>query len=49
MCPDKKTGKTLWERVTKVATPPEGYHRQYGSFASNPPATDGRYLDGSQR
>ena len=44
MCLDRKTGKTLWERVAKVATPHEGYHRQYGSFASNSPATDGRYV-----
>src|SRR5499426_4072866 len=44
MCLDKKTGKTLWERVARVATPHEGYHRQYGSFASNAPLTDGRYL-----
>ena len=44
MCLDKKTGKTLWERVAKVATPHEGYHQQYGSFASNSPLTDGRYL-----
>jgi outer membrane protein assembly factor BamB len=44
MCLDKSTGKTLWERVAKVATPHEGYHNGYGSFASNSPATDGRYL-----
>jgi outer membrane protein assembly factor BamB len=44
MCLDKKTGKTLWERVAKIATPHEGYHRTYGSFASNAPLTDGRYL-----
>jgi len=44
MCLNKNTGKTLWERVVKVATPHEGYHRQYGSFASNAPLTDGRYL-----
>lgn len=44
MCLDKKTGKTIWERVARVATPHEGYHRQYGSFASNAPVTDGRYL-----
>jgi len=44
MCLDKKTGKILWERAAKVATPHEGYHRQYGSFASNAPVTDGRYL-----
>src|SRR5262249_3896033 len=44
MCLDKKTGKTWWERVAKVATPHEGYHGNYGSFASNAPVTDGRYL-----
>jgi len=44
MCLDKKTGKTIWERVAKTTTPHEGYHRQYGSFASNAPLTDGRYL-----
>src|SRR5215470_3081200 len=44
MCLDKKTGKTLWERVARVATPHGGYHQQYGSFASNAPVTDGRYL-----
>jgi len=44
MCLDKKTGKTLWERVARTSTPHEGYHRQYGSFASNAPLTDGRYL-----
>jgi outer membrane protein assembly factor BamB len=44
MCLDKKTGKTLWERVAKVATPHEGHHREYGSFASNSPVTDGRHL-----
>lgn len=44
MCLDRKTGKVLWEQVAKVATPHEGYHRTYGSFASNSPATDGRHL-----
>ncbi len=44
MCLDRKTGKTIWERVAKTSTPHEGYHRQYGSFASNAPVTDGRYL-----
>jgi outer membrane protein assembly factor BamB len=44
MCLDKKTGKTLWERVAKVATPHEGHNREYGSFASNSPATDGLHL-----
>lgn len=44
MCLDRKTGKTLWERTARVATPHEGYHRTYGSFASNSPVTDGRYV-----
>jgi outer membrane protein assembly factor BamB len=44
MCLDRKTGKTLWERTARTATPHEGYHRTYGSFASNSPVTDGRYV-----
>jgi outer membrane protein assembly factor BamB len=44
MCIDRKTGKTLWERVAKTAIPHEGYHRQYGSFASNSPVTDGKFI-----
>ncbi|HSK64802.1 MAG TPA: PQQ-binding-like beta-propeller repeat protein [Pyrinomonadaceae bacterium] len=41
---DRKTGKILWQRTAKVATPHEGYHRAYGSFASNSPGTDGKYV-----
>jgi outer membrane protein assembly factor BamB len=41
MALDRGTGKLLWERVATVATPHEGYHRKYGSFASNSPVTDG--------
>ncbi len=44
MCFDRKSGKLLWERTAKIATPHEGYHRTYGSFASNSPVTDGRYV-----
>jgi outer membrane protein assembly factor BamB len=44
LCLDSKTGKTIWERVATTATPHEGYHARYGSFASNTPATDGKYL-----
>lgn len=44
LCLDRKTGKTLWERVAKTAVPHEGYHQQYGSFASNAPMTDGKYV-----
>lgn len=38
---DRATGKLLWQRTAVVATPHEGYHRTYGSFASNSPVTDG--------
>jgi outer membrane protein assembly factor BamB len=39
---DRKTGKVLWERTATTATPHEGHHPQYGSFASNSPVTDGK-------
>lgn len=42
LCLDKKTGKTLWQKVARTATPHEGYHGMYGSFASNSPVTDGK-------
>jgi len=44
LCLDRKTGKLLWQRTAKTATPHEGYHRAYGSFASNSPVTDGKYV-----
>jgi outer membrane protein assembly factor BamB len=44
MCLDRRSGNVLWERVAKVATPHEGYHHQYGSFASNTPVTDGKHV-----
>ena len=44
LCLNRQTGKILWEQVAKVATPHEGYHRRYGSFASNSPVTDGKHL-----
>ena len=40
----RKTGKPLWERVARVATPHQPHHPQYGSFASNSPITDGQHL-----
>ena len=39
---DRDTGRIAWQRTATVATPHEGYHRTYGSFASNSPVTDGR-------
>jgi len=44
LCLDRKTGKTLWERVAKTAAPHDGYHRTYGSLASNSPVSDGKFL-----
>jgi outer membrane protein assembly factor BamB len=44
LCLDRKTGRLLWQRTAKVAAPHEGHHRVYGSFASNSPVTDGKYL-----
>ncbi|MFN0123443.1 MAG: PQQ-binding-like beta-propeller repeat protein [Blastocatellia bacterium] len=44
MCLDRKTGKTLWEQTPKIATPHEGHHQSYGSFASQSPITDGKFL-----
>jgi len=44
LCLDRKSGKILWQRTAKVATPHEGFHRAYGSFASNSPVTDGKYV-----
>lgn len=38
---DRQSGQVAWQRTATVATPHEGYHRTYGSFASNSPVTDG--------
>ncbi|MEE8129200.1 MAG: PQQ-binding-like beta-propeller repeat protein [Vicinamibacterales bacterium] len=41
---DRTTGEVLWERTATEATPQEGFHPQYGSFASNSPVTDGEHV-----
>jgi outer membrane protein assembly factor BamB len=41
---DRKTGKILWQRTATTAAPHEGFHSTYGSFASNSPVTDGKYV-----
>jgi outer membrane protein assembly factor BamB len=41
---DRKTGKQLWERTAIVTTPHEGYHEQYGSFASPSVLVDGKHV-----
>jgi outer membrane protein assembly factor BamB len=38
---DRDTGRIAWQRTATTATPHEGHHRIYGSFASNSPVTDG--------
>jgi len=40
MAIDKNSGKVIWERTATEQKPHEGYHRQYGSFASNSPLID---------
>jgi outer membrane protein assembly factor BamB len=44
LCFDRQTGKTLWEKVARVATPHQPHHSKYGSFASNSPLTDGTHV-----
>lgn len=44
LCLDRKSGKTLWQKTARTIAPHEGYHRNYGSFASNSPVTDGQYV-----
>ena len=44
MAIDRATGKVAWQHTATTATPHEGYHHLYGSFASNAPATDGERL-----
>ena len=41
MAIDRASGRVVWQRTAVVATPHEGYHRTYGSFASNSPVSDG--------
>jgi len=41
---DRKSGKLLWQKVARTATPHQTAHPQYGSFASNSPITDGKYV-----
>jgi outer membrane protein assembly factor BamB len=41
---DRRTGDVRWRQTATVDTPHEGFHRMYGSFASNSPVTDGERL-----
>lgn len=44
MALDRATGKVVWEQTAITATPHEGFHRRYGSFASASPVIDGDRL-----
>ena len=39
---ERATGRVLWQKTALTATPHEGYHQMYGSFASYSPTTDGQ-------
>ena len=41
---DRKTGKRLWETVARTVSPHEGFHAQYGSFASGSPVVDAKHV-----
>lgn len=44
MALDRASGEERWRKTVVSAAPHEGYHRRYGSFASNSPVTDGDTL-----
>ena len=44
MALDRASGEERWRKTVVSAAPHEGYHRRYGSFASNSPVTDGETL-----
>ena len=44
MALDRKTGKTVWERVVREAEPHERSHADHGTWASSSPFTDGQRL-----
>lgn len=42
-CIDRKTGKTLWQKVAREEIPHEGHHQDHG-FSSHSPTTDGKHV-----
>ena len=44
MAIDRKTGKTIWERVAREQEPHEGSHFDNGTWASGSPVTDGQHV-----
>ena len=43
MCLDRKTGKTLWQKIAREEIPHEGHHQDHG-YASASPITDGKVV-----
>jgi outer membrane protein assembly factor BamB len=43
LCLDRKTGKTLWQKIAREAVPHEG-HQQNNTYASASPVTDGQLV-----
>ena len=41
---DRKTGRTIWERVAREQEPHEGSHFDNGTWASGSPITDGQHV-----
>jgi outer membrane protein assembly factor BamB len=43
LCCDRKTGRTLWQKIAHEQVPSEGHHPD-NSYASASPVTDGKYV-----
>lgn len=43
LCLDRKTGKTVWEKVAREGVPHEGHHPDHG-FSSHSACTDGQHV-----
>ena len=44
MALNKATGEVVWKRTALTTVPHQGYHAQFGSFASSSPVSDGESL-----
>src|SRR5262249_50925272 len=44
MAIDRKTGRTIWERIASEHTPHEGSHPQWGTWSSSSAMTDGEHV-----
>ena len=43
-CLDRKTGKTLWQKIAREVVPHEAHHPTEGFFACQSPITDGQHV-----